>query len=110
MRIPFLPVDKVYIFSDSILVATRAVHGSNTLGMYLATGVAIGAMLLLTLKGWRRITVLIALPIILNGVIFAGSRGPLLGLLAGGVVVFFLCPPQRKGLFWSFAVLGVVWR
>ena len=52
---------------------------ANTLGMYLATGVAIGAMLLLTLKGWRRITVLIALPIILNGVIFAGSRGALTG-------------------------------
>lgn len=80
---------------------------ANTLGMYLATGVAVGATLLLRLQGWRRIALMLMVPIALNGVIYAGSRGAFLGLLAGGAVVFFLSPPQRRWLFWTFAALGI---
>jgi hypothetical protein len=75
--------------------------------MYLVTGLVIGAILLLTLKGWRRIALVLALPIVLNGIFMANSRGAFLGLLAGGAVVFFLSPPQRRWVFWGFAALGV---
>jgi putative inorganic carbon (HCO3(-)) transporter len=81
---------------------------ANTLGMYLATGLVVGAVLLLTLKGWRRIALLFALPIVLNGVFYAGSRGAFLGMLAGAAVVFFLSPPQRRWVFWMCAVLGIL--
>jgi len=80
---------------------------ANTLGMYLATGVVVGATLLLTLRGWRRMALMVMVPLALNGVIYAGSRGAFVGLLAGGAVVFFLSPPQRRWLFWTFAALGV---
>lgn len=80
---------------------------ANTLGMYFATGVVTGAVLLLTLKGWRRNALLVMVPLALNGVIYTGSRGAFLGLAAGGAVVFFLSPPQRRWLFWVFAALGI---
>ena len=81
---------------------------ANSLGMYLAAGLAIGAVLVLTMKGWRRAAVFAALPVILNGLFFTGSRGAFLGALAGGAVVFLLCPPQRKWTFWGCAFLGAV--
>jgi hypothetical protein len=89
-------------------VGGPGINDANSLGMYIATGLAIGAMLMLTLKGWRRIAVLLALPIILDGLFYTGSRGAFVGLLAGGAVVYFLCPPQRKWVFWGCVVLGLV--
>lgn len=81
---------------------------ANSLGMFLATGVIVGAMLILVLKGWRRVAVILAMPFILNGVVLSGSRGAFLGLLAGGAVLFFLRPPQRRWTFWGSAVLGAI--
>jgi hypothetical protein len=89
-------------------VGGPGIDDANSLGMYLATGVAVGGMLLLTAAGWRRIALFIALPIILNGLFLTGSRGAFLGLVAGGSLLLFLCPPKRKGAFWAFAVLGLV--
>lgn len=80
---------------------------ANTLGMYLASGLAVGAVLLLELKGWRRILLLLALPIILNGVFYAGSRGAFLGMLAGGVVIFYLAPRGRRMTLWAGVALGI---
>lgn len=80
---------------------------ANTLGMYLASGVVVGAVLLLTLQGWRRNALMLMVPLALNGVIYTGSRGAFLGLAAGGAVVFFLSPSQRRWLFWVFAALGI---
>jgi putative inorganic carbon (HCO3(-)) transporter len=88
-------------------VGGPGMNDANTLGMYLATGLVVGAVLLLTLKGWRRIALIFALPVILNGVFYAGSRGAFLGMLAGGAMVFFLSPPRRRWVFWTFAALGI---
>jgi hypothetical protein len=87
-------------------VGGPGIDDANSLGMFLATGVIVGAMLILALKGWRRLVVILAMPFILNGLILSGSRGAFLGLLAGGAVLFFLRPPQRRWVFWSWAVLG----
>lgn len=89
-------------------VGGPGIDDSNTLGMYLATAIAAGAVLLLTLKGWRRVFLFVALPILLNGLIMANSRGALLGLLAGGAMAYYLCPPQRKWVFYGFAALGLL--
>lgn len=80
---------------------------ANTLGMYLATGVLVGALLLLVEQGWRRAVLVLMVPLALNGVIYTGSRGAFLGLAAGGAVVFVLSPPHRRFLFWIFAALGI---
>lgn len=89
-------------------VGGPGIDDANSLGMFLATGVAVGAVLILTQTGWRRMAVIVALPFILNGLVLSGSRGAFLGLLAGGAVIFMLRPPQRRWMFWSAAVLGAV--
>jgi hypothetical protein len=89
-------------------VGGPGIDDANTLGMFLATGIAVGSVLLLTLKGWRRVVVFGALPIALNGLILTGSRGSFLGLVAGGALAFYLCPPQKKWVFWGFAALGLL--
>ena len=43
-------------------VGGPGMNDANTLGMYLATGVVVGAVLLLTLKGWRRIALVLRAP------------------------------------------------
>ncbi len=89
-------------------VGGPGIDDANTLGMFLATGVIIAAMLFLTVRGWRRAAIVLMMPVILNGLILTGSRGAFLGLLAGGAIVFFLCPPERRWVFWGAALLGVV--
>jgi hypothetical protein len=89
-------------------VGGPGIDDANTLGMYLATAIAVGAVLLLTLKGWRRVLVFVALPILLNGLILANSRGAMLGLLAGGAMAYYLCPPKKKWIFYSLAAVGLL--
>jgi hypothetical protein len=89
-------------------VGGPGIDDANTLGMYLATATAAGVVLLLTVKGWRRVFVFFALPIMLNGLILANSRGALLGLLGGGAIAYYLCPPQKRWVFYGFAVLGLL--
>lgn len=56
-------------------VGGPGIDDANTLGMFLATGVITAAMLFISLKGWRRFAIVLAMPIILNGLILTGSRG-----------------------------------
>lgn len=81
---------------------------ANSLGMFLATGALAGAVLFLWQTGWRRLVVVLAMPLILNGLILTGSRGAFLGLLVGGFLLLLLRPPQRRWMFWGAAALGVV--
>jgi len=81
---------------------------ANSLGMFLGTGVIAGAVLFLWRTGWRRAVVVLAMPLILNGLILTGSRGAFLGVLVAGFVLIFLRPPQRRALFWGAAALGIV--
>jgi hypothetical protein len=88
-------------------VGGPGIDDANTLGMVLATGVVVAAFLALTQSGWRRIACMLAMPLILNGVILTGSRGAVLGLLAGSFVLFFLRPQQRRWMFPVFGALGL---
>ena len=81
---------------------------SNTLGMYLATGVVVCIGLLLTQKGWRRWLSAATLLITFNGFVLANSRGALIGL-ATGVLVVALCKAREHGrLFWSLILVAAV--
>lgn len=88
-------------------VGGPGIDNANTLAMVLATGFIVAAALLLTQTGWRRVACMLSIPLILNGVVLAGSRGAFLGLLVGGLVLYALRPPQRRWMFWVFAALGL---
>jgi hypothetical protein len=88
-------------------VGGPGIDDANSLAMFLGTGAAVGAALLLQVTGWRRWVCIAAIAFILNGMILAGSRGAFLGLIAGGAVLFLLRPPEKRWLFWVFAVVGV---
>lgn len=89
-------------------VGGPGIDDANSLAMFLGTGAVVGAVLLLQLEGWRRWFCIAAMPFILNGVILAGSRGAVLGLLTGGLVLAFLRPPESRRMFWLYACLGLV--
>lgn len=89
-------------------VGGPGIDDANSLGMFLGTGAIVAATLALAERGWRRIFAIVAAPVILNGIVLAASRGAFLGLLAGGLVLFFVKPPQHRRIFWVFAVLGIV--
>jgi hypothetical protein len=89
-------------------VGGPGIDDANSLGMVLATGVVVGAVLLLATRGWRRAVVALTLPVIVNGVILTGSRGAFLGLLAGGVIILVMRPRQSQWFFWGVAGLGVI--
>ena len=88
-------------------VGGPGIDDANTLGMMMVTGFVVGAMLFLYAKGWRRIGWVLGLPLMLNGMVLAGSRGAFLGLFGGLVVVYFLRPPKQAWVFVAAAVLGV---
>jgi hypothetical protein len=89
-------------------VGGPGIDDANTLGMFLGTGLVVAAMLALVERGWRRIAVIVAAPVILNGIVLAASRGAFLGVLAGGLVLFLVKPPQYRRLFWVFVAVGVI--
>ncbi|GAB4468886.1 MAG: hypothetical protein OHK0044_10650 [Burkholderiaceae bacterium] len=89
-------------------VGGPGIDDANSLGMFLGTGLMAAAMLALVERGWRRIFVIVAGPIILNGLVLAASRGAFLGVLAGGFVLFLVKPPQTRRLFWIFAIVGAI--
>lgn len=89
-------------------VGGPGIDDANSLAMVLATGVVVGFMLLLSQQGRRRIIVALCLPLIANGIVLAGSRGAFLACLLGLLVVFVLCPPGRRWVFFGFAIIGAI--
>lgn len=89
-------------------VGGPGIDDANSLGMYLATGGLVAAALVLTERGWRRYTALGAGAFIANGFVLANSRGALLGLLAGGVVLMLLKAREHRRMFWVMAIIAAV--
>lgn len=89
-------------------VGGPGIDDANTLAMFLGTGVAAAATLLLQVRGWRWWLCVAAMPFMLNGMVLSASRGAFLGLMGAGLVLFFLRPPERRATFWAFAALGAV--
>ena len=81
---------------------------ANTLGMYFATGALCAIGLVLSRGGWRRYLSLASLVFITNGFVLANTRGALLGLMAGVLVLPFCIARRHRGLFWGFCLVGAL--
>lgn len=89
-------------------VGGPGINEANTLSMHLATAVVAGAMMILVLRGWRQYACIIAMPLILNAIVLAGSRSAFLAIIASGLVLLYMKPHASKKLFYGFAALGLV--
>ncbi len=81
---------------------------ANTLGMYFAASAIIGLGLLLTERGWRRWLSFGCIVIIMEGLVLTNTRGAVLALFAGGLVVTMFKAKTHRRLFWSLAVVGLI--
>ncbi len=86
-------------------VGGPGVSDSNTLGMHLSTGLIFAGSLILTQRGWRQWLVILAVPLIANGVIQTESRGAFLGAACGGLTYLYLAPKIHRKIV---VLLGVV--
>lgn len=89
-------------------VGGPGIDDANTLGMYLVTGVISAVGLFMSQKGWRRWLSLLCLPLIANGFVLANSRGALLGLVAGSLVLAFCKAKRHRAIFWGFALASLL--
>lgn len=89
-------------------VGGPGIDDSNTMSTHFGTGIVVAAALLLTEKRWRYWLPVIALPFLLNGMMQGGSRGAFVGLVAGGLTLFWLKPPAFRKRFMLYAALGGV--
>lgn len=89
-------------------VGGPGIDEANALAMQLGTAVMIGAMFILTQRKWRLLFCFMTMPFILNAIVLAGSRGAFLAIVVGGVILWYLKPKARRGLFYAYAVLGLI--
>jgi O-antigen ligase len=89
-------------------VGGPGIDEANALSMHLATAVVAGAMIILTVRGWRQIACILAMPFVLNAMVLSGSRGSFVAVVVGGLALVLLKPRAHRKLFYSFAALGVV--
>lgn len=83
-------------------------EGTSAFSAHATTGLILGGILLFQTRGAVRVGLLVCLAFILNGIILTQSRGAFLGLIAGGLVVLYLCPPKKKLKMYAAAVLASV--
>lgn len=88
-------------------VGGPGINDANTLGMYLAVGAVVCGGLILTQRGWRQYLTFGAMAFTLNAFVLANSRGALIALVAGTLVLTALKARAHRLLFWSLAVLAV---
>ncbi|MDP2322849.1 MAG: O-antigen ligase family protein, partial [Gammaproteobacteria bacterium] len=89
-------------------VGGPGIDDANSLAMQLATGLLAASVLILR-GSWRvRAIALAVTPFIVNGMIQTMSRGPVIGLLAGGLVMLLATPPRYRRVYYGFAVLGML--
>jgi O-antigen ligase len=89
-------------------VGGPGIDDANSLGMYLATGAILAIGLVLSQRGWVRYVSLAALVIIANGVVLANSRGSVIGLAAGFLVLMVVKARAHRRLFWAFAAAAAI--
>ena len=89
-------------------VGGPGIDEANAFGMHMATAVILGSMMILSLRGWRRWFVILAMPFCLNALVLTGSRSSFLGLMAGGLMLWFLRPQIRRRAFYGFALLALI--
>jgi hypothetical protein len=84
-------------------VGGPGIDDANAMGMFVATGALCAGMLILGDRSRRRWICLMAMPLLLNTIVQSGSRGAVLGLVAGGLVSLYI---GRKALRLKLIAIG----
>ena len=88
-------------------VGGPGITDTNALGMQLATGLLAASALILRGPSWVRVLALASVPLIVNGLVQTLSRGAVVGLVAGGVVVVLATPGQFRRVYYGLGILGL---
>jgi hypothetical protein len=89
-------------------VGGPGIDEANTLAAQLGTAIVIGAMFLLSERGWRWALAALSLPFIANTMVMAGSRGAFLSVVVAGVALWYLKPKLYSRKFYGWALLGLL--
>jgi len=89
-------------------VGGPGINEANAFAMQMATAIMIGAMMVLSSRGPRRWLAFASMPLLLNSIVLAGSRGTFLAILCGAVVLALLKPHAHRRLFYGLSALAVV--
>lgn len=89
-------------------VGGPGINDANSLSMQLATGLLAASVLVLRGSPRIRLLALAVTPFIVNGMVQTLSRGPILGLLAGGLVMLLVVPGHYRRVYYGLAGLGVL--
>lgn len=89
-------------------VGGPGIDEANLLAAQIATGVVISAMLLLSERGKRRLLCFVALPLMLNIMVMAGSRGAFLSVVGAGLVLWYFKPRAYSRAFYAYAIIGII--
>lgn len=86
-------------------VGGPGIDEANALGMFVATGALCAGMFVLRERSWKRWISLLLLPLIANAIVQSESRGAMLGLVTGALVIFYL---GSKGDRVRMLIVGLV--
>jgi hypothetical protein len=89
-------------------VGGPGINEANAFAMQMATAIMIGAMMVLSSRGMRRWIAFASMPLLLNSIVLAGSRGSFVAILCGGLVLALLRPRANRKLFYALSALAVV--
>lgn len=89
-------------------VGGPGIDEANALGMFVSTGALCAGMLVLMERSWKRWISAALLPLIVNAVVQSESRGALLGLAAGGLVVFYLGAKMDRIKMFAVGLAGLL--
>ncbi len=89
-------------------VGGPGIDDANSLAMQLGTGLLAASALVLQ-GSWRvRALALAVTPFIVNGMIQTMSRGPVVGLIAGGLVMLTVTPVRFRKVYYGLGVLALL--
>ncbi|MFN0303276.1 MAG: O-antigen ligase family protein [Burkholderiales bacterium] len=89
-------------------VGGPGIDEANALGMFVATGGLCAGGLFLAERSWRRWPPLLLAPLIGNAIVQSESRGAMLGLVAGGLVLLYLLPRGYRLKALAIGSVGLV--
>lgn len=89
-------------------VGGPGIDDANSLAMQLATGLLAASALVLRGSLRVRLIALAVTPFIVNGMIQTMSRGPVIGLIFGGLVMLTLTPTRFRRAYYVLGVLSLL--
>ena len=89
-------------------VGGPGIDEANAMAMQLSTAIPCGAMIVLTKRNWQFVFTSVAIALILNAIVLAGSRGAFLALLASGLCLYLMKPREHRMLFYALAAVAIV--